>query len=400
MRKVWLVARTTYRRRIRSGMFLVLTFLLPVLMVGAGALAAIRGASGHLPTLGYVDQTGRLTPVAQVSAGDSALTLISYADTGAAQAAFQQGQIGGYLVIPEGYLWRGKPATFYAEEEPTARVEEGLTVFMRRAMLPEEPEWILDRLEDPSEVTYVARDSGVEIAEGPAVIMGFAFPGALGLMFALAVFMGASQMGAAIVLEKHQRSMEIIITSLAPRELVTGKVLGMTLLSLTQIAIWALGGGIAAGLALSGAADVQSLSIPWRTLVWALLLGVPGYFLYAVLASGLGIIAGDSQHAQQLAGILGFLGLVPVLLLGLLLKAPNGAPAVGLTLFPLTAPMIGLFRMALSEVPTWQLGASLIILIASLAGSIWLVTRLFRAVMLRYGQTLRPGQILQALRET
>jgi len=193
--------------------------------------------------------------------------------------------------------------------------------------------------------------------------------------------------------------MEMIITSLAPRELVAGKVLGMTLLSLTQVGVWAIGGGIAFVLAFSSVVDVQTLSIPWEALTWGLLLGMPGYFLYAVLASGLGVMAGDSQQAQQLAGVLGMLGMAPLYLMGLLINAPDGPLAVGLTMFPLTAPMIGLFRMALVEVPTWQLIASLAILTASLVGSIWLVARIFRAAMLMYGQALRPRQLLQALRE-
>jgi ABC-2 type transport system permease protein len=326
------------------------------------------------------------------------LTLTAYADTGAAQTAFQRGEIAGYLVIPDEYF-QGHPGVFYAEEEPSGKLEEALTAFMRRAMLPDEPAWTLDRLAVPSEVTYVARDSGEEIAEGPAVIVRFATPLVLALVFALAVLTGASQMGSAIVREKDQRSMEMIITSLTPRELVTGKVLGMTLLSLTQVGVWAVGGSIAIGLALSTAVDVQTLRIPWRALTWALLLGVPGYFLYAVLASGLGVIAGDNQQAQQLAGVLGMLGLAPLWFMGLLINALNGPLAVGLTMFPLTAPMIGLFRIALVEVPTWQLITSLAILMASLIGSIWLVARIFRAAMLMYGQALRPQQLLQALRE-
>jgi ABC-2 type transport system permease protein len=73
--------------------------------------------------------------------------------------------------------------------------------------------------------------------------------------------------------------------------------------------------------------------------------------------------------------------------------------AVGLTLFPLSAPMIALFRMALTDVPLWQLATSLGILIISLIGSVWFVARIFRAAMLMYGQSLNPRQILRALRE-
>ena len=192
--------------------------------------------------------------------------------------------------------------------------------------------------------------------------------------------------------------MEMVITSLAARELVIGKVLGITLLTVTQVAIWATGAGIAIALTLTAVGSAP-LSIPWRAMSWALLLGVPGYFLFAVLAAGLGIIAGDRQQARQLSGLLGFLGLMPLYLLGVLINDMDGPLALGLTWFPLTAPMVALFRVALSQAPTWQLIISLVILIASVVGSVWFVTRIFRAAMLVYGQSLRPRQIWRALRQ-
>jgi ABC-2 type transport system permease protein len=397
MRKIWLLATTTYRRRVRSGMFLILTFGLPVLMIIAGGIAILRETGGSLEPIGYVDQTARLAHVTEVSVEGEQLTLTGYPDTDAASAAFQQGEIVGYLVIPPGYF-DGEPARFFAEEEPSARLEEGLAAFMRRAMLPGEPEWVLERLASPARVTYVARDSGIEIVEGPALLVRLAFPAVLAAIFALAVLTSSGQMGAAVVREKDQRAMEMIVTSLAPRELVAGKVLGMTMLSLTQVGVWVLGAGIALVLVVSGSIDVENLVIPWEAAVWALLLGVPAYFLYAVLAAGLGIIAGDTQQAQQLAGVLGFLGLAPLWFLGILIQDPGGSLAVALTLFPLTAPEVGLLRMALGGVPIWQLLTSLLIILLSLGGSIWLVSRIFRSAMLLYGKALRPRQLWDALR--
>jgi ABC-2 type transport system permease protein len=68
-------------------------------------------------------------------------------------------------------------------------------------------------------------------------------------------------------------------------------------------------------------------------------------------------------------------------------------------LFPLTAPMFTLLRLALAGVPTWQLWLSLGIVVLSLLASIWFVARIFRSAMLIYGQSLRPRQIWRALRE-
>jgi len=401
MRKTWLMAWTTYRRRIRSTTFLLLTFGLPLLMVIAGAIPVLTALRGELPHVGYVDRTGQLAAVARVSIEGETLTLTPYADTDAAREAFARGEIAGYLIIPTGYLdgAEGGQATFYGEQEPGVRLGEGLKRFMRQAMLPQAPPALLDRLDDPSAITYVARETGETVVEGPALVVRVVTPAVLAVLIMLAIFTSASQMGSAIVREKDQRSMEMIITSLSPRELVTGKVLGMTLLSLTQVGVWVVGASAAIGLALLCLLEPQDLSIPGRAVLWGALLGVPGYFLYAVIAAGLGVIAGDRQQARQLAGMLGFIGLGPLYFAGILVNNLDSPLAVALTLFPLTAPTISLLRMTLAEVPTWQLFASLGVLIASLAASIWFVARIFRAAMLMFGQSLRPRQIWRALRQ-
>ena len=90
MSKIWLVAQTTYRRRIRSGTFLVLTFGLPLLMVIAGAIPFLRSTRDGLPTIGYVDQTGRLATVDQVALEGRTLRLSAYPDVGAARAAVHE----------------------------------------------------------------------------------------------------------------------------------------------------------------------------------------------------------------------------------------------------------------------------------------------------------------------
>lgn len=398
MRKIWLIATTTYKQRVRSGTFLILTFALPALMVIAGAIPFITSGRGEaLPVVGYVDETGRLAPVQQVRVEDQSLQLIAYENPEEARDAFQQGEIGGYLVIPDGYF-EGEQAEYFADEEPSPVLTEGLRIFVRRAMLPEAPEWALERLADPANRTFVAQSTGERVAEGPGMVLRFAAPAGLAILLALALLFTSSQMGAAVVREKEQRAMEMIITSLRPSQLVTGKVLGMSLLSLTQIGVWGIGAVIGVGLLLAGEVDLAGISVPWGALAWAVLLGVPGYFLYAVIASGIGIIAGDSQQAQQLAGFLGFLGMAPLWFAGVLVEAPNGAVAVGLSLFPLTGPIFSLLRMALTEVPSWQLAASFGILVVSLAAGIWAVARIFRVAMLMYGQALSPRQIVRAMR--
>lgn len=396
MTKVWLLATQTYRQHLRSGSFLILTFALPVLMIIAGAVPVFSMINDDLTRLGYVDLTGQL-PVPAGQLEDTDLGLSIYRNVEAAHSALTQDTIDGYLVVPADYFQQ-QPPVFYGREEPGPLLQETLTQLLRRAMLSEQPAWIAKRLADPSQLTYVARATGQEVAAGPGVLIYVIIPAVLAIIFALTVLTGAGQMGAAMVREKDQRAMEIVITSIAPWQLVSGKVLGITLLTITQLAIWAVGAGIALGL-LFLTTGGQPITLPWAALFWAVLLCGPGYLLYAVLAAGLGLIAGDQQQARQFAGLLGFVGLAPLYFMGALVNAINGPLALILTWFPLTAPVVALFRIALSQVPIWQLIISFVILLASLLAALWFVAVIFRSAILLYGQALRPKQIWQILQQ-
>lgn len=402
MRKIWLVALATYWRRVRSGAFLGLTLGLPLLMIIAGAVPfwlATREQAIH--TIGIVDQTGELnaitTSLPTSAVATTNLSLVAFADEEAVGVALEQGTIDGYLLIPADYF-AGEPPRFYGTEALNEARREVLAAHLRRAQLTDAPDWLLDRLANPLVITYVDARRGTIVAEGPALLIRTFLSSIVALGFALIVFTGAGQMGVAMVREKDQRALEMVITSLSVRELVAGKVLGMSLLSLTQVGVWLVGAAIALALAFAGDLSVPMVSIPWSTVLWALLLCVPGYFLYAMLSAGLGIIAGDSQQAQQLAGMLGFFALAPFWLLGVVVSAPDGPLALVFTLFPLTAPMFTLFRMSLTIVPLWQLATALILILVSLLIATWAVARIFRTVMLLYGQRIRPRTVWQALR--
>jgi ABC-2 type transport system permease protein len=396
---IWLVAETTYRQRIKSWTFLFLTFGLPLIMVVAGAVPVLTELRGGVPTLGYVDQTGQMVDLKSVEVEGETASLICYPTRESARGGFQGGEVGGYLVVPENYFEGGTPE-YFGEEEPNAKTEAALEKLVRVGFSSDAPSWAVARLEVPADIMYIAHKTGQQVSEGPAIILRVGTPIFLALVFILTIFTSATQMGSAVVLEKDQRAMEVVVTSISPTELVLGKVLGMTLLSLTQVGVWIVAAILAVLLLFLDDLGGHALSIPWGGLLWAALLGVPGYFLFALVGAGLGIIAGDAEQARQLAGMLGFIGLAPMYSLGVILEALDGPLAVGLTLFPFTAPTIGLFRLALTDVPLWQLGGSFLILVISLLTSVWFVSRIFRATMLMYGQKLKPQEILQALSES
>ena len=390
------MARVTYRRRVFSTSFLALTLGMPLIMIVASAVAFLQATSGSPQPFGLVDETGRLATVTSVATGETTVGVVTFAQRQAAHEALARGQISGYLVVPPGYF-QGEAVQFFGTGQPNSTEAAAMRIALRQALLPSASPEILTRLANPTMVTLVGLRSGVRVGQGFPLVFWVGLPAVLGVLFALAVLTGAAQLGSAIVREKDQRAMEIVITSMSPFQLVAGKVLGMTLLSGTQLGVWLLGGVAALAVALVNRADLSGLQVPWPAVFWAAALGISGYFLYAVTASGLGIIAGDSQQAQQLAGMLGFFAFMPLAFLSVILQAPNGPLAVGLTLFPFTAPIFGLIRMSMTEIPIWQLALSLLLVVASLAAGLAIVSRVFRSAMLLYGQSFRVKQIVQVL---
>jgi ABC-2 type transport system permease protein len=399
MKKFLLVAQNTYRQQIRSRTFLLLTFGIPLLMVIAGAIPILSELRGDLPVVGIVDLSGGMNPIQGVEVNDETLQLKFYPEEETAKSSVETEEIGGYLVLPEDYFQGGSPV-YSGFDEPNERLLAGLEKAVRKSYLLEAPAWQESRLENAAEITYQGLDTGEEITEGPAVILRVVVPIFLAFVFILTIFTGANQMGSVVVLEKEERAMEMVITSISPRELIGGKVLGMTLLSLTQIAVWLSAAVLAVVLFFLDDLAGQPIQIPWQTLLWAGLLGIPGYFLFATIGAGLGIIAGNIEQARQLAGMLGFVGMAPLYLMGVIVNAIDGPLAVGLTIFPLTAPTFATFRMALTEIPRWQLLVSLGTLLLTLLLSVWAVSRLFRTTMLLYGQKLKLSQIWEAFKQS
>jgi ABC-2 type transport system permease protein len=367
-------------------------------MIVAGAIPILQEIGGEVGTIGLVDYSGELAPVQEVMVNEEEVDIEYFQRQEDARQAWQSGEIVGFALVPQDYL-ANPEIKYLSDQEPGAMQESVIAEIVRRGLVPNQTDAFYKRLDNPAAMEYTNITGRDQLSEGLELILKVAAPVALGLMFALAVLTGTSQIGQAVVEEKDQRSMEMVITSVSPEQLISGKLAGMTMLTLTQVGIWIGSAFLALALAFGQQFASGAVSIPWRAFLWAALLGIPGYFLFAILSAMTGVIAGDKQQAQQLAGMLGFVGLFPLWFMAPIVQSPSGPVAVGLTIFPLTSPVVGMFRLGISEVPAWQLLAGFLAMLLSISLGIWLVARIFRASMLMYGQRLRPGQIWQSLKQ-
>jgi ABC-2 type transport system permease protein len=178
--------------------------------------------------------------------------------------------------------------------------------------------------------------------------------------------------------EKENRTAEVLLLSLRPRELMLGKVLGLSLVALLQMTVW-VGGGLLfldQGQALLNMAS--GLHLPAGFFVWALLYFLLGYLLSASFMGAIGALAPNARSGGQFTFVVLFPLMIPLFANVVFKDDPNGAAATILSLFPLTAPTAMLTRLAVGGVPAWQLAAGLLGLLVTTYFIVLLSARFFR----------------------
>jgi len=199
--------------------------------------------------------------------------------------------------------------------------------------------------------------------------------------------------------EKENRLIEILLSSLTARQLLTGKVLGIGAAGLVQVVVWVISIPRLLSLASSSIGGfLSTIQIPANFLVLAVVYFILGYLLFAVLSAGIGAVSSNSREGQQLIGLLTLPLFAPLWFMSLLMFFPNNPIWVVLTIFPLTAPVEVMVRLGVSDIPAWQLGTSIAVLGLSIIGTLLLTTRIFRTYLLMYGKRPTFREILRNLR--
>jgi len=204
--------------------------------------------------------------------------------------------------------------------------------------------------------------------------------------------------GRSVVTEKTSKTVEIMLSSVSPRELMFGKILGLGLAGLLQYGIW-----VSLALALSKlVAPLIGIAAPPviepANLAWLVTFFVLAYFLYASLYAALGAAAEDEQHLGQLAWpVLAFL-IVPLVMISSFVSNPGSSLSVVLSIFPMTSPIVMLIRVLIAPPPAWQIALCLGILIASVYAAATAAARIFRVGILMGGKRATFGEMLKWLR--
>ena len=396
MRKAWLVAKHEYLTMVRKRSFVLATLAFPALVAGFVAIAVLlaEGSRDDRP-LGYVDQAGLLTAAALPSSA-SGYQFLPFADEPAAEAALQAGRIQAYYLAPADFRQGGRLRLVALSQQPSGSATRAFEAMVRAGLLADQPPAVRARLTDGVHMTVRSLDGRQELNQSS--VIDLLMPFVAGFFFIYAVLASAGYLLQAVSTEKENRTIEIMATTLSPDHLIAGKAAGLLAVALTQLAVWVA--TIVVGVAIGAALEpsLRSIQPPWALLAVVLLYFLPSFALIGGMMIAIGSVFSEMQQGQQVAGILNLLFMAPFFVLIVIFANPNGAVAVGMTLFPTTSFLTVLIRWGLTTVPPWQLAVSWLLLMASAAVSVWAAARVYRAGMLHYGQRLSWPAIRGALR--
>jgi ABC-2 type transport system permease protein len=387
MKKIWFVLKFEYAQHVFRKRFLISLFSLPILIgiVAIVVLVMVRPYVNVSP-VGYVDQSGILNNPDSLAIREihsSQIELVSFTTESEAEEALKANQIQAYYVLDADYL-ETRGTKLVSNDQPSGIAAGEFGRFVRANLLLDFPAEIISRVTQGSQFVLHSSDGSRHFAQGDW--LGFLFPFAIGFTFLITVFATSGYLLQAVVEEKENQTMEMLVTATSPMQLMTGKILGIIGIGLTQLLVWS---SLALLLLLLASLFVNMpnwTGVSLEYLVLAAGMFIPAFIMVSALMVAVGATLTDVQEAQQVTSLFTLPLFLPFWFAFQIINHPDGLVAVALSLFPFTAPIAMAIRTGFADVPQWQIGLSLGLLICFSVIAVWLAARAFRLGMLRYGQ--------------
>jgi ABC-2 type transport system permease protein len=431
MTKLLAVVKREWMQRVRAKMFIVTTVLLPVAMALFGVAPALVLSidSGNPLRLVVVDGTGKMfvrlkaslqdgnegppDPEANVASKANRIATGRRSDfileelrptpdrsPEAVKAELEQRlrakEIDAYLILPPDLMQSSKAQFFRRNTSDlisTRRIRDALDGSIRSqrlmdARVDSKTMSELARSVD-FETTRISGSSGSERDAGG----GFALVFAAGFIMYISVLLYGQVVLGSVIEEKETRIAEVLFSSVKPFTLMIGKLLGVSLVALTQLAIWGLAFG---AFAIYGSSILASRGIPTRIptvqpvfYIYFALFFMVGYFVYATMYALIGSVVSTAQEGGQAAMPIIMLLVVSFYLFLPVSRNPDSSLSFWLSMIPFFAPISMLVRIVTQTPPFWQIALSLAIGISTVALLTWVASRIYRIGMLMYGK--RPS---------
>jgi ABC-2 type transport system permease protein len=380
-----------------------MTLALPVLaLLAIGVTQLISGivkpsGPAQIANIGYVDQTGGFSQFN--SQGTVELKPYNTPDT--ALRALVQKDVKEYFVIPADYATNGMVTIYTLEKQLTApqEVQTAIKNFLSsNLMVNKIPGATINVIESPLYLNTVRVTDTGEVAKDQGGLSNLIIPLIFGVLLAMSLSFSSSYLLQGLGEEKENRLMEILLSSVSTRQLVTGKVLGIGVAGLIQVVVWVISLPLLLHLASASIGGfISTIHIQANFLAAGIVYFILGYLLFAVLALCIASISPTAREGQGMAAIFTMFSVAPFWFLSLLMLFPNSSVWIVFSIFPFSAPVLVMLRLGLYGIPVWQLAASMAVMVLSIIAGLLLAAKLLRIYLLMYGKRPTIPEIVRSI---
>ena len=417
MKKTFAVFKREYLQAVRKKMFIIMTFLMPVLMIGLFMVPTLlmEGGMGE-KRVAVIDGSGQLegafkgpekeeksdNPIGRRDVPQGmVITYVSAKNADVEQAAKPyvanlgaKNGFDGVFLVPQDALTDTKAKLKYYSRSATdfvtqARLSSRTNRFIHEQRLASRgiPTEDLEQLLSDLDVQAVQISKTGEEKKG-GVANFFAGFILVALLFIPSFIYGLETMRG-IIQEKTDRVVEVLVSSVSAKQLLVGKVLGIAAVGLTQIGTWLL---------MAGLAGVYVKTVGKMAGVDALALLRPSTFLYFILFFSLsyltyvciyaigGSVCNSEKEAQQLIMPITMPMMLPWFLMAPILTNPDSKLAVGLSLAPVWGPLTMYVRTLVADPPLWHVAVTIVVSLLTISALFWITAKIFRVGILSYGK--------------
>lgn len=433
LQQILLVLKREYMTRIRSKAFIIATILIPIgMIVFIGIMVGIAvWDSDTEQTIGISDQTEVLYPRLQTISGERYRNLSDLTED-SLRALVQRNEIDGFIQLDSLHISGGKKIEFVSGGGGGLKLQSDIQTDLREVIRNE-------RLAQAnvSEDIQKIYESNITLETRKLTQAGEETEDDTGFLTVVGIVMGVIIFGSitgygglitrSVIEEKTNRIVEVIASSVKPIELLFGKMGGIGALALTQMTFWitsllglAAAAGPVASIFLSEqmnqmsqaqeaaqASQAQSINPEMFTLpaidtsliIYFAIFFVLGYLIYASLFAAIGSAVDSEADTQQYM----FPIMVPIFIAYVIMfqtmSNPDGTLSVIGSLIPFCTPIVMITRIAITDVPFWQIGLSILLMIGTFAGTMWLSAKIYSVGILSYGKSANWKELMKWIRQ-
>ena len=395
MNKTFKIAKWEIKKNIRNKTFLFMTFVFPLLiLVIAGGAGFIGGSSSQSGLkIGMIDQTDYIYEELNRNIEKTDITLNKIKNTtnkDEIRNILEENNYDSIVLIPSNIIKNNQATVYY--KELRGLDSDIISSFLSNIVIKNrliESGYSANKILNLTQNVKFKSESLQKDDSGMTAIF---LPLGLAMLMAFSSMFSGSALMQSINKEKSDKLVEILFSSISPKELMYGKVIGYGFLGICQVIIW----GTAGYLAVNTFFDL-SLNIVFNIKNAYMFI----YFLLGfTMISGLNAIAGASSKdlqssGQSLNGLIVIVPIVPVWFAGILLQNPSGTISKVLSYIPIFTPTTMLIRMGISTPPIWEIALTTAILALTAFFFIRLASKIFRVGMLMYGKDMSLKEIIK-----